>query len=52
MIRINLITEAQKGKQRDKAPRAEGSGAGAIFGQNVLMVGVVVLALLAVGWRW
>jgi type IV pilus assembly protein PilN len=52
MIKINLIAEAQKGKSREKAPRAEGSGAGALFGQNILMVGVVVLALLVTGWRW
>jgi type IV pilus assembly protein PilN len=50
MIKINLIAETQKGKGREtKAPRIEGTGA---LGQNVLMVGVVVLALLVVGWRW
>ena len=51
MIKINLIAEAQKGKSREKAPRAEG-GAASALGQNVLMVGVVVLALLVTGWRW
>jgi type IV pilus assembly protein PilN len=50
MIKINLIAEAQKGKAREKAaPRLEGSG---VLGQNVLMLGVVVLAALLVGWRW
>ena len=50
MIKINLIAEAQKGKSREKAaPRSEGAGA---LGQNVLMVGVVILATLVVGWRW
>ena len=51
MIKINLIAEAQKGKAREKAPRIEG-GAASAFGQNVLMAGVVVLALLVTGWRW
>ncbi|HKQ97955.1 MAG TPA: PilN domain-containing protein [Candidatus Polarisedimenticolia bacterium] len=50
MIKINLIAEAQKGKAREKAPRLE--GAASALGQNVLMVGVVVLALMVVGWRW
>jgi type IV pilus assembly protein PilN len=50
MIKINLIAEAQKGKTREKAPRVE--GASSALGQNILMVGVVVLALLATGWRW
>ena len=50
MIKINLISETQKGKTRERAvPRLEGSGA---LGQNVLMIGVVVLASLVVGWRW
>jgi type IV pilus assembly protein PilN len=50
MIKINLITETQKGKSREKAaPRLAGSGA---LGQNVLMIGVVILATLVVGWRW
>ena len=50
MIKINLIAESQKGKSREKsAPRLEGTGA---LGQNVLMIGVVVLATLVVGWRW
>jgi type IV pilus assembly protein PilN len=50
MIKINLIAESQKGKSRERAlPRLEGSGA---LGQNILMVGVVILATLVVGWRW
>jgi len=50
MIKINLIAESQKGKSREKsAPRLEGTGA---LGQNVLMIGVVILATLVVGWRW
>jgi type IV pilus assembly protein PilN len=50
MIKINLIAGTEKGKAREKAaPRLEGSGA---LGQNVLMIGVVVLATLVVGWRW
>lgn len=52
MIKINLIAEAQKGgKTREKAPRAEG-GAASALGQNVLMVGVVLLALAVTSWRW
>ena len=50
MIKINLIAGTEKGKAREKAaPRLEGSG---VLGQNVLMIGVVVLAMLVVGWRW
>jgi type IV pilus assembly protein PilN len=50
MIRINLLAQAQQGKARSRAlPKFEGTGA---VGQNLLMVGVVVLALLAIGWRW
>lgn len=50
MIKINLIAGTEKGKAREKAaPRLEGSG---VLGQNVLMIGVVVLAALVVGWRW
>lgn len=50
MIKINLIVEAQKGKSAGRSmPKIEGTGA---LGQNVLMVGVVVLATLVVGWRW
>jgi len=50
MIKINLIAEAQQGRGRVKAaPKYEGGGA---LGQNVLMVGVVALALLFVAWRW
>ena len=50
MIRINLLTQAQTtGKARVSLPKFQGFGN---LGQNVLMVGVVVLALLFVGWRW
>ena len=50
MIRINLIAGTQQGKGSSiSLPRFEGTGA---VGQNMLMVGVVVLALLCVGWRW
>jgi len=50
MIKINLIAGTEKGKAREKAaPRREGSG---VLGQNVLMIGVVVLATVVVGWRW
>ena len=50
MIKINLLAEAQQGKTRTRSlPRFEGTGA---IGQNMLMVGVIVLALMAVGWRW
>jgi type IV pilus assembly protein PilN len=50
MIKINLIAETQKGKTREKsAPRMEGTG---IFGQNVLMIALVALAVAVVGWRW
>lgn len=50
MIRINLIAESQKGGGRTLSlPKFEGTGA---VGQNILMIGVVVLALLCVGWRW
>lgn len=49
MIRINLSPEALEGKGRAKAPRLEGTGA---LGQNVLMIGVIVLCLAFIGWRW
>jgi type IV pilus assembly protein PilN len=50
MIRINLIAEAQKPKGREKsAPRMQGAG---VLGQNILMLGVVALAVLVVAWRW
>ena len=50
MIRINLIAEAQKSKGREKAaPKAPGAG---VLGQNVLMLGVVALAVVVLGWRW
>lgn len=50
MIKINLIAEAPKGKAREKsARRMEGTG---VIGQNLLMVGVAIVAALVVGWRW
>lgn len=50
MIRINLIAEAQKTKGRERSTvKIQGAGA---LGQNILMVGVVVLATLVIGWRW
>ena len=50
MIKINLLAGAQQVKTRAvKAPRFEGVGT---LGQNVLMAGVVILALLFIGWRW
>lgn len=50
MIKINLLATTQQGKMRaPKLPRFEGAGT---LGQNVLLVGVVVLALLFIGWRW
>ena len=50
MIKINLLAQAQAtGKPRAAAPKFEGAGT---FGQNTLMVGVVLLALGFIGWRW
>jgi type IV pilus assembly protein PilN len=50
MIKINLLAGAEKVKARAvKTPRFEGVGT---LGQNVLMAGVVILALLFIGWRW
>ena len=50
MIKINLLAGAQQVKTRAvKTPRFEGVGT---LGQNVLMAGVVILALLFIGWRW
>ena len=50
MIKINLLAGTEKVKARvAKAPRFEGVGT---LGQNVLMAGVVILALLFIGWRW
>jgi len=50
MIRINLIAEAQKPKGREKAvARTPGAG---VLGQNVLMLGVVALAVVVLAWRW
>ncbi len=50
MIKINLLAGTQQTKTRAaKAPRFEGVGT---LGQNVLMAGVVILALLFIGWRW
>ncbi|PYS95718.1 MAG: hypothetical protein DMF50_07640 [Acidobacteria bacterium] len=49
MIKINLLAQAQQGKVKAAAPRAEGTGA---FGQNALMAAVAILAALAIGWQW
>ncbi len=50
MIKINLLAQAQPtGKARAALPKLEGAGN---LGQNVLMIGVVLLALLLIGWRW
>jgi len=50
MIKINLLAGTQQVKARAaKTPRFEGVGT---LGQNVLMAGVVILALLFIGWRW
>ena len=50
MIKINLLAPAQQGKVRAvREPRFKGVGT---LGQNVLMAGVVLLALAFVGWRW
>ena len=49
MIKINLLAQAQQGKIKAAAPRAEGTGA---FGQNALMAAVAILAVLVIGWQW
>jgi Tfp pilus assembly protein PilN len=50
MIKINLLAGTEKAKARAaRIPKFEGVGS---LGQNVLMAGVVVLALLFIGWRW
>ena len=50
MIKINLLAPTQQGVARAvKQPKVRGEGN---FGQSVLMSGVVVLALLFIGWRW
>jgi type IV pilus assembly protein PilN len=50
MIKINLLAGTEKAKARAvKTPRFEGVGS---LGQNVLMSGVVILALMFIGWRW
>ena len=50
MIRINLLSTAQQARERTiSAPKFEGFGN---FGQNALMAGVVILAVLFIGWRW
>jgi type IV pilus assembly protein PilN len=50
MIKINLLAGTQQTKTRAaKKPRFEGVGT---LGQNVLMAGMVILALLFIGWRW
>jgi type IV pilus assembly protein PilN len=49
MIKINLLATAQQGRVRaPKAPKLEVGD----LGQNVLMAGVVILAVLFIGWRW
>lgn len=50
MIKINLLAGTEKAKARAvKTPKFEGVGT---LGQNVLMAGVVILALMFIGWRW
>ncbi|MFQ5878452.1 MAG: PilN domain-containing protein [Acidobacteriota bacterium] len=50
MIKINLLATAQQAREKGTAlPRFEGFGT---LGQNALMAGVVILAVLFVGWRW
>jgi type IV pilus assembly protein PilN len=51
MIKINLLSTAQAaGKVKvPKGPRFQGFGD---IGQNALMAGMVILALLYVGWQW
>jgi type IV pilus assembly protein PilN len=50
MIKINLIATAQPGKAKVvRAPRFQGFGD---LGQNALMAGVVILAILFIGWWW
>jgi type IV pilus assembly protein PilN len=50
MIKINLLAGTQQTQARvAKTPRFEGVGT---LGQNVLMAGVVILALVFIGWRW
>lgn len=49
MIKINLLATTQPGKAKAvRAPRLEVGD----LGQNVLMAGVVLLAILFIGWRW
>ena len=49
MIKINLLATAQAGKfKAARAPKLEVGD----LGQNVLMAGVVLLAVLFIGWRW
>jgi len=50
MIKINLLAGTEKVKARTpKTPKFEGVGS---LGQNVLMAGVVILAIMFIGWRW
>ena len=50
MIKINLLAGTEKAKARTvKTPKFEGVGS---LGQNVLMAGVVILAIMFIGWRW
>ena len=51
MIRINLLTQAQPSGKAKPVARLRFEGFGTL-GQNALMTGVVLLALLFVGWRW
>jgi type IV pilus assembly protein PilN len=50
MIKINLLAASPQTKARvAKLPRFEGVGS---LGQNALLTGVVILALVFIGWRW
>ena len=50
MIKINLLATAQQTKSRSSSlPKFEGVGT---LGQNALMVGLVLVAVLFIGYRW
>jgi type IV pilus assembly protein PilN len=50
MIRINLLAGTEQAKERSvRLPKFEGVGT---IGQNALMAGVVILAVLFIGWHW
>ncbi len=50
MIKINLLATAQQTRERSVSlPKFEGVGT---LGQNALMAGIVILAVLFIGWRW